>query len=513
MVRTLSAIVVAAAALVPAAFTLALAEAVKADDTQARAAAIAGKAIAYLRGQQDAATGGWSIPKEGPVFPAITGLVLTGMLAEPGLKADDAAVAKGVTFILSKQQPDGGIYDTVLPSYNTAICISALAKAGTPEATAAVSRAVAFLRTLQYGEAAMTSGKFAGETAKIGKEHPFYGGVGYGRSGRPDASNLHWFMQALADAGVPSDDEAVQRALVFLSRVQMLDAINDRPYADGSSQGGFIYSVGQSKDAMDVGQSYGGEAAESLSGPPGTVARVVLRTDGGKEHTLTRDEVRRMIGEVAEVSKYPEIRGLKTDAIILLGASSDGLASHSFEIRTPVRSAEDLREFLFASLAGDVAERGAIRVEAVEHWQGASRLRCYGSMTYAGFKSLVYANLSADDPRVRAAYGWIQRHYTLEENPNVGTDGLYYYFVTFARALEAWRRTGPTRDAARRIVTYAAGDEGGTERDWAKDLVDRLEKLQNSDGSFKSVDDRWMENNPVLITAYALIAVQHVRQK
>jgi hypothetical protein len=31
--------------------------------------------------------------------------------------------------------------------------------------------------------------------------------------------------------------------------------------------------------------------------------------------------------------------------------------------------------------------------------------------------------------------------------------------------------------------------------------------LQEPDGSFKSVDDRWMENDPVLITAYSLIAL------
>jgi hypothetical protein len=31
--------------------------------------------------------------------------------------------------------------------------------------------------------------------------------------------------------------------------------------------------------------------------------------------------------------------------------------------------------------------------------------------------------------------------------------------------------------------------------------------MQQPDGSFKSVNDRWMENDPVLITAYGLIAV------
>lgn len=482
-----------------------------ADDTQDRAARIADKAVAYLRAQQDPATGGWSIPKEGPTFPAITGLVVAGMLDQPGLTADDPAIARALAFILSKRQPDGGIYDTVLPSYNTAICVSALAKANTPQALDAVKPAVAFLRTLQFGEDATTDGKFANETRRIDQSHPFYGGVGYGRSGRPDLSNLHFFLQGLADAGVPSDDPAVQRALVFLSRVQMLDGVNDQPYAKGSAQGGFIYATGPNTAGAGQGQSYGGEIAESLSGPPGTLARVTLRTDNGKELTLTKSDVLGMIQTIAEVSRHDEVKRLPTEAQIYLGASADGQKAHTFEIRTPIASAERLQDVLFAALAGEVTDRSAIRVEPVEHWQGVSRLRAYGSMTYAGFKSMVYANLPPDDPRVRAAYGWIQRHYTLDENPNVGTDGLYYYFVTFARALEAHRRTRPSPDSPRTIVTYPGGTEAGVTRDWAADLVDRLESLQNPDGSFKPVDDRWMENNPVLITAYSLIAVQQIR--
>ena len=43
---------------------------------------------------------------------------------------------------------------------------------------------------------------------------------------------------ALQDAGVPGDDPAVQRALVFLERTQMNGATNSMPYAEGSTQGG-----------------------------------------------------------------------------------------------------------------------------------------------------------------------------------------------------------------------------------------------------------------------------------
>ena len=69
--------------------------------------------------------------------------------------------------------------------------------------------------------------------------------------------------------------------------------------------------------------------------------------------------------------------------------------------------------------------------------------RSYGSMTYALLKSYVLAGLSTDDPRVKAAIGWLQKNYTLDVNPGFeGSDdpraayqGLYYYYLSMARAL------------------------------------------------------------------------------
>jgi squalene-hopene/tetraprenyl-beta-curcumene cyclase len=79
---------------------------------------------------------------------------------------------------------------------------------------------------------------------------------------------------------------------------------------------------------------------------------------------------------------------------------------------------------------------------------------------------------------------------------------LYYYFVTFARALDAW--------GEEKIEVVGANGEMET-RDWANDLIDRLSELQKEDGSFENVHDRWMEGDPVLVTAYALIALRAAR--
>jgi squalene-hopene/tetraprenyl-beta-curcumene cyclase len=371
---------------------------------------MAAKAIDYLRAQQHE-SGGWSVRDEGPQLPAITGLAVIAFADNRDLLdtplAEDPAVAKAVEFILSYRRPDGGIYDRILPSYNTAICLSALAKVAAPESVDSILPAQQYLRKLQYSEVADPDAGL--DTVQIvGPEHPFYGGVGYGSHGRPDGSNLNLTLQALRDSGVPADDPAFKRALVFLERIQMHGDINDMPYADGSSQGGFIYATGPESDAPDIGESKAGTIEETMD---------------------------------------------------------DGT--------------------------------------------NVSRLRAYGSMTYAGFKSYAYADLDPDDIRVKAALDWIRRNYTLEENPGTGMQGLYYYFMTFSRALAT--RGEPTLDVYGLWSEGAAPTDELEARNWANDLIDRLEELQQEDGSFRSVHARWMEDNPVLITSYALIALGNAR--
>src|ERR1041385_1146964 len=106
-----------------------------------KARAVAAKAVAYLRSKQDEKSGGWAVNPQGPAYPAITGLIVNGMLLQPGIDEKDATVKAGVGYILKSRQPDGGIYDTILPSYNTSICLSALSKVNTPEAKAAIKPA------------------------------------------------------------------------------------------------------------------------------------------------------------------------------------------------------------------------------------------------------------------------------------------------------------------------------------------------------------------------------------
>ena len=121
--------------------------------------------------------------------------------------------------------------------------------------------------------------------------------------------------------------------------------------------------------------------------------------------------------------------------------------------------------------------------------------KSYGSMTYAGLKSFIYAHVDRNDPRVQAALRWIRNHYTLEENPLMGNQGLYYYFHTFAKALDAY---------GEEVIT----DADGQEHRWRSELARKLLSLQREDGSWQNVHPRWWESNPVLATAYSVLALE-----
>jgi squalene-hopene/tetraprenyl-beta-curcumene cyclase len=127
-------------------------------------------------------------------------------------------------------------------------------------------------------------------------------------------------------------------------------------------------------------------------------------------------------------------------------------------------------------------------------------LRSYASMTYAGLKSMIYAGLARDDPRVKAAWTYITHHYTLDENPGLGQQGLYYYYHTFAKTMAVLGETTLT-------------DSAGVSHDWRAELVAALAKRQERDGNWVNPADRFMEGDPNLVTAYALLALAYARQK
>ncbi len=128
---------------------------------------------------------------------------------------------------------------------------------------------------------------------------------------------------------------------------------------------------------------------------------------------------------------------------------------------------------------------------------GKVALRSYGSMSYAGLLSYVYADLEPDDPRVTAVMDWLQRHYTLSENPGMGLQGLFYYYHVMAKALT---RSG--------VGELSLTD--GTKVDWRRDLGLKLISKQDGEGFWINTEGRWMENDPVLVTSYSLLALEMI---
>lgn len=128
---------------------------------------------------------------------------------------------------------------------------------------------------------------------------------------------------------------------------------------------------------------------------------------------------------------------------------------------------------------------------------GTIALRSYGSMSYAGLLSFIYADLEKDDPRIVAVMDWLSRNYTLAENPGLGQQGLYYYYQTIAKALSA-------------VGVDKLTLPDGREADWRAELSRKLLATQREDGSWINENSRWWENDPVLVTSYTVLSLSQL---
>lgn len=319
-------------------------------------------------------------------FPAITAMALQSKVRAPDfdLKAPlPDNLKKGFEFLLSKQQPNGGIYHKQLACYNTSAAMMAMLASGKEEFAEPILKARRFLVSQQ-----------ADFDAKDESDNALDGGIGYGSTfGITDLSNTHLSLEAIHySKHLASDSKYGQQpqlnwdaALQFVSRCQNLKETNDQDWAsdDEKNKGGFIYNPASSK--------------------AGT---------------------------------------------------------------------EDLEN-------------------------GRVALRSYGSMSYAGLLSLVFADLDAGDPRVAAVKKWLGNNYTVNENPGMGQQGLYYYYHAMAKSL-----------AAANIESLELAN--GKMADWRTDLTNKLVSGQREDGSWVNDNNRWWESDPVLVTSYAVMTLEQI---
>lgn len=330
------------------------------------------RGVDYLLNEGQAEDGSYSAK----ISPAVTALCVDALLRS-GRSPDDPAIAKSLKYLEGFVQPDGGIYKpgSTIQNYETSIAIMCFTEANKDgRYKDLIKAAEKYVKTIQWGA-----------DGKVDEANVNYGGAGYGRSGtRPDLSNTGFLLEALQSAGAESNDEAVQRALIFVSRCQNLPSkYNTTELAKKDPDGGFFYTI----------------------------------ADGG------------------------------------------------------------------ASMAGKSEDGG---------------LRSYGSMTYVGLKSMIFAGLGPDDERVKAAINWIKNHYDLSSNPGLGQAGLYYGYHTFGKAMSA-------------LGSDKFTDAKGVEHPWKAELLQQLAKRQQDNGSWVNTEKRFQEGDANLVTSYALLTLSYCK--
>lgn len=149
---------------------------------------------------------------------ALTGFGQLALQSKPKAQrspAEQAAIDAGMKWLLANQNEDG-TWGEALQNYTTCVVVGALVAWGGPGIEPALAKAQKAILSFQHCE-----------QDGYQKSDRDYGSVGYGGSQRGDLSNLHFALQALRQTGLPAQDDAFQRAVVFLQRTQNRTATND----------------------------------------------------------------------------------------------------------------------------------------------------------------------------------------------------------------------------------------------------------------------------------------------
>lgn len=381
---------------------------------------------------------------------ALVGLLSSSLLAEtPGElnRRVDALIDKGLTFLKDQQKPDGGWASEKEPPAITALVLRAFVlDPKYPVETPFVRKGFDRLLSFQLENGGIYRDLLANYNTAIA-------------------------ISALAAANRDEYRERLDKAVAYLKGLQWTEAT--RPEHDDATRGQQV--VRDEKDPFFGGWGYGGRS-RGAGRPDLSNAQMALDALHDAGIPPSDPAFQRALAFVSRLQNHRATNDQPW-------AGDDGGFIYG---PADTRKGE--------SFAGEYTTS-----------DGDRRLRSYGSMTYAGLKSMIYAGLTRDDPRVQAAWKWITSNWTLDENPGMrhagaenAQHGLYYYYHTLARALNEYDQ--PVIETA-----------DGKRIDWRVAFVEQLEKLQKPDGSFVG-DARWMEANPVLVTSYVVLALHEVRK-
>ena len=213
-------------------------------ETQKRLREALAKGEAYLRAQQ----------KPDGTFdanPGVTAVAATTLLRQPGASraTQMQTVGKTLDYLAKLAKPNGGIYESAIPHYITAVATTALVAGGRAQDRPIIERARAYLVENMLDE---------GEGVK--KDEFWYGGMGYGGTTRADGRradmiSLEYALSAMKEAQLPETSDAWKKAITFLQRTQNNSETNDQKWA--GNDGGFVYYPGFSYHVDGGTKSYG----------------------------------------------------------------------------------------------------------------------------------------------------------------------------------------------------------------------------------------------------------------
>lgn len=430
-----------------------------------------------------AAGGALAAAQEKPAAPRPAG----GVYEEPKAPLDPRIDATKVTQQEPPPLPEG-LLQPVPPEFRIAADRSAVPvdAAHWETARAALARGLEFLRGAQGPDGGWMTGAAAPPTDVPDRPSPVAVAVTalavkaivQGRAEAPDDASLRSALRFIRLAQRPdgSFEGGALSSYVTSAVVMALATIDRHDYHDEIQDAVRFLQVNQWDQAEGLAprQDWFGGAGYGDRGRP-DLSNTQMMLDALHEAGMSPDEPA-VQKALSFVSRAQNLRATNKAA----WAGDDG----GF-VYTPANGGES-----FASEAAGEGRYGEIVPE------GRPRsLRSYGSMTYAGFKSLIFAGLAPDDVRVRAAFDWIRRNWTFQENPGLGGQGLYYYYHAMARAL---------RSAQQDVIT----DVDGTAHNWREELVDALAARQRPDGSWVNQEPRWLEGEPVMATIDALLALE-----
>lgn len=365
------------------------------------------------------------------------------------LKRADASVGKAAEYLISKQNKNGswGPYGG-MPEFTALVCTALVSSSKAEDANVKGS--------LSKGEAYLV--KHANEDGSIWRKSD---------RGYPNYST------SVSVVSLYLLDKEKHKNIIIKAREWLKKSqFTDKTAASKADAGGIGYGKDNPKEK--------GNAVADLSNTQMALEALYVTRDIEKEGTAARDVK-------ATLESFKMADEFLSRCQALPGTNDQKWAKNV--------NGDDIGGFIYSPDRVKVEKDGT----KTDH-------KVYGSMTYAGLKSMIYAGfmkddkLNKEDPRVKAAVKWVGNNYSVDKNPGVGSSGLFYYLQTFSKALQAYGAD-------------SIKDGKGKEHFWKKDVVEKLLSLQKAEGYWVNENGRWMENVPEMVTAFALSTLNNALLK